>query len=115
MGLINHAVPADQVLPKAREIARELAAGPTWAVWWTKLSVNKWLKQQVNLILDASLAYQMVTFDTDDHHEAARAFDCWPVLASESCSGAGVEFARRPHAGLASSFHWGNSRSRSLR
>ena len=74
MGLINHAVPADQVLLKAREIARELADGPTWAIRWSKLSVNKWLKQQVNLILDASLAYEMVTFHTDDHREAARAF-----------------------------------------
>lgn len=74
MGLVNHAVPADQVLPKALEIARELADGPTWAIRWTKLSVNKWLKQQVNLILDASIAYEMVTFHTDDHHEAARAF-----------------------------------------
>ena len=74
MGLVNYAVPAAQVLPKAREIASELAAGPTWAIRWTKLSVNKWLKQQVNLILDASLAYEMVTFHTDDHHEAARAF-----------------------------------------
>jgi enoyl-CoA hydratase len=74
MGLVNYAVPADQVLPKAREIARELADGPTWAIRWTKLSVNKWLKQQVNLILDASIAYEMVTFHTEDHREAATAF-----------------------------------------
>ncbi len=45
MGLVNHAVPGDQVLSKAREIAGELADGPTWAIRWTKLSVNKWLKQ----------------------------------------------------------------------
>lgn len=74
MGLVNYAVPADQVLPKAKEIARELADGPTWAIRWTKLSVNKWLKQQVNLILDASIAYEMVTFYTEDHREAATAF-----------------------------------------
>lgn len=74
MGLVNYAVPADQVLPKAKEIARELADGPTWAIRWTKLSVNKWLKQQVNLILDTSIAYEMVTFYTEDHREAATAF-----------------------------------------
>jgi len=28
----------------------------------------------VNLILDASLAYEMLTFTTEDHKEAARAF-----------------------------------------
>ena len=74
MGLVNHAVPGDQVMSKAREIARELADGPTWAIRWTKLSVNKWLKQQVNLILDASIAYEMMSFDTEDHREAATAF-----------------------------------------
>ncbi len=74
MGLINYAVPQDQVLPKAREIARELADGPTWAIRWTKLSVNKFLKQQVNLILDASIAYEMMTFHTEDHLEAAKSF-----------------------------------------
>jgi enoyl-CoA hydratase len=74
MGLVNYAVPPEQVLTKAREIAQELAEGPTWAIRWSKLSVNKWLKDQVNLILDASLAYEMVTFTTEDHKEAARAF-----------------------------------------
>lgn len=74
MGLVNYAVPPEHVLPKAREIAQELAEGPTWAIRWSKLSVNKWLKDQVNLILDASLAYEMITFTTEDHKEAARAF-----------------------------------------
>jgi enoyl-CoA hydratase len=74
IGLVNYAVPREQVLPKAREIAQELADGPTWAIRWSKLAVNKWLKQQVNLILDASLAYEMVTFTTKDHREAAQAF-----------------------------------------
>jgi len=74
MGLVNYAVPPDQVMSKAGQIARELADGPTWAIRWTKLSVNKWLKQQVNLILDASIAYEMMTFHTEDHREAAQAF-----------------------------------------
>jgi enoyl-CoA hydratase len=74
MGLVNYAVPPEEVLPKARELAQELADGPTWAIRWSKLSVNKWLKDQVNLILDASLAYEMITFTTEDHKEAARAF-----------------------------------------
>jgi len=74
MGLVNYAVPPEEVLPKARALAQELADGPTWAIRWSKLSVNKWLKDQVNLILDASLAYEMLTFTTEDHKEAARAF-----------------------------------------
>jgi enoyl-CoA hydratase/carnithine racemase len=74
MGLVNYAVPAEEVMPKARALAQELADGPTWAIRWSKLSVNKWLKDQVNLILDASLAYEMITMTTEDHKEATRAF-----------------------------------------
>ena len=59
---------------RSRALAQELADGPTWAIRWSKLSVNKWLKQQANLILDASLAYEMMTFKTEDHKEAVSAF-----------------------------------------
>src|SRR5216683_3038067 len=52
IGLVNYAVPPEQVLPKARELAQRLADGPTWAIRWSKLAVNKWLKQQANLIMD---------------------------------------------------------------
>ncbi len=74
IGMVNYAVGAEQVMSKARELAQELADGPTWAIRWSKLSVNKWLKQQANLILDASLAYEMMTFNTKDHQEAVKAF-----------------------------------------
>src|SRR5262249_52533910 len=74
MGMVNYAVAPEEVMAKARELAQELADGPTYAIRWSKLAVNKWLKQQANLILDASLAYEMVTFTTEDHREAARAF-----------------------------------------
>ena len=74
IGMVNYAVPPDQVMPRSRELAQELADGPTWAIRWSKLAVNKWLKQQANLILDASLAYEMMTFKTEDHKEAVKAF-----------------------------------------
>jgi len=74
IGLVNHAVPADQVLPYAQEIARELASGPTWAIRWTKASVNLLLKERLNAVLPASAALEMVSSQLDDHHEAARAF-----------------------------------------
>ena len=74
IGLVNHAVPANQVMDTALDISRELADGPTWAIRWSKLAVNKWLKEQVNLILDASLAYEMISMQTEDHKEATRAF-----------------------------------------
>jgi enoyl-CoA hydratase len=74
IGMVNYAVGPDDVMTKARELAQELADGPTWAIRWSKLAVNKWLKQQANLILDASLAYEMMTFNTKDHQEAVKAF-----------------------------------------
>ena len=74
IGMVNYAVPADQVLRKARELAQELADGPTAAIRWSKLAVNKWLKDQANLIMDAGLAYEMMSFRTQDHQEAVKAF-----------------------------------------
>ena len=74
IGMVNYAVAPEEVLPKARELAQELADGPTWAIRWSKLSVNKWLKQQSNLIMDASLAYEMMSFRHPHQKEAVKAF-----------------------------------------
>ena len=53
IGLVNHCVAAAEVLPLARKIAEELAAGPTWAIRWTKLSINQIVKERVNQQLEA--------------------------------------------------------------
>jgi enoyl-CoA hydratase len=74
IGLVNHAVPAEEVMPRARELAQSLAEGPTWAIRYTKVAVNKWLSHQVNLILDASLGLEMLTLVSSDHKEATRAW-----------------------------------------
>lgn len=74
IGLVNHVAAPDQVFDKAHEIARELADGATWAIRWTKLSVNLFLRQQSTMILDASMALEANTFHTDDHKEATMAF-----------------------------------------
>ncbi len=73
IGLVNYAVPEAEVLPKARELVQRLADGPKWAIRWSKLAVNKWLKQQANLIMDAGLAYEAVTLTAQDHKEALQA------------------------------------------
>jgi enoyl-CoA hydratase len=74
IGLVNYSVPRDQVYGKAHEIAKELSEGATWAIRWTKLSVNKSIKDQVNLILETSMALEINTFRTEDHKEAVSAF-----------------------------------------
>ncbi|HEX4170129.1 MAG TPA: enoyl-CoA hydratase-related protein [Bryobacteraceae bacterium] len=73
MGLVNHVVARDEVLQKASELAQEILRNPVWAVRWTKQSVNKWLKQQVELIFDASIAFEMLSAFSADHGEATKA------------------------------------------
>lgn len=74
LGLVNHLVPRAQVMVKAREIALELANGPTWAIRWTKLSINQIVKDRINMLLEASMALEQVTFATADHKEATMSF-----------------------------------------
>ncbi len=74
IGLVNYAVPADQVMPKAMEIARNLAQGAPMAIRWTKYAVNKVLRDHVNLALDSSMFLEAMTMSSEDLREAARAF-----------------------------------------
>jgi len=74
IGLVNYALPREQVMPKARELARQLADGPTWAIRWTKLAVNKTIKNLALMNDDAALAYETLTMYTQDHKEASAAF-----------------------------------------
>jgi enoyl-CoA hydratase/carnithine racemase len=74
LGLVNHVAPVGDVMERAMDIAKELNSLPPLAVRWTKLSVNKWIKHQLNLILDASIAYEMLSINSNDHHEAAMSF-----------------------------------------
>jgi len=74
IGLVNRVVPAGKAYEEALALATRLAAGPTRAIRWTKLATNKRLKDEVNLVLDASLAVETLSMAMEDHQEAARAF-----------------------------------------
>jgi enoyl-CoA hydratase len=74
IGLINRVVPADQLMAAALGLAQQLAIGPTRAIRGTQASVNKILRETVNLVLDTSLALEKQCFSTADHKEAVRAF-----------------------------------------
>jgi len=74
IGLINHAVPADELDAAADGFARRLLTGPLKAIMYTKVAVNIGLKQLAHSIMDTSVAYEIQTFDTDDHREAVDAF-----------------------------------------
>ena len=40
---------------------------------YTKLAVNKLVKDALNIAFDTSTALELVTFQSDDHHEALAA------------------------------------------
>lgn len=74
IGLINRAVPADELDRTVDEFAQRLAAGAGRAIQGTKLAVNIGLKQVVQSVLDASLAYEALSNLSKDHQEAVNAF-----------------------------------------
>ncbi len=74
MGLINHAIPAAELDATVGAMARRLADGPRDAIRWSKVSANIGLKQLAHSILDASMAYEMVTMHSASHQEAIESF-----------------------------------------
>ena len=55
-------------------MADKLASGATWAIRWTKTVANIPLRRLAHELMDASLAYEMMTNQTADHQEAVTAF-----------------------------------------
>ena len=74
IGLINYAVPRDQLDTKVNAFADKLARGATKAIKWTKTSINMPLRQLAHSMMDASLAYEAITNMGADHQEAVTAF-----------------------------------------
>jgi len=74
IGLINRVVAHDDLMPTAMALATRLAEGPAQAIRGTKASINKILRDTVNLVLDTSLALEKQCFHTPDHREAINAF-----------------------------------------
>jgi len=73
IGLVNAVVPDDALDDAAFAFAQRLAAGAPLAVRYTKLAVNKLLKDALNTTFDAATALELVTFKSDDHAEALAA------------------------------------------
>lgn len=74
IGLVNHAVSAKLLQERVYALAERLANGPRLAIEMTKRSVNLYVNMILNQVLDASLALEGLTFRTDNHVEAVRAF-----------------------------------------
>jgi enoyl-CoA hydratase len=73
IGLVNRVVPAADLDKEAMAFATRLAAGAPLAVRYTKLAVNKLVKDALNVAFDTSTALELLTFHSDDHREALAA------------------------------------------
>ncbi|MCY4342476.1 MAG: enoyl-CoA hydratase-related protein [Gammaproteobacteria bacterium] len=74
LGLINYAVPTDELDAKVDEIAGKILANPRWAVRWTKTATNLTLRELAVKLMDPAVAYEIVTNMTEDRKEAVSAF-----------------------------------------
>src|SRR5207247_7343234 len=74
IGLVSLAVPDDQLLDKAREVARTLAAASPTALAFTKRSLNHWLRAAWPAF-EHSLALEMLGFAGADAREGFAALN----------------------------------------
>jgi enoyl-CoA hydratase len=74
VGLVNHAVPTEEVLERALATAHRLAQGAALAIRFNKRLVNKELEERVDRLYEMALAMEAVTFRSADHLEAVKAF-----------------------------------------
>jgi enoyl-CoA hydratase len=68
IGLVSLAVPEDQLVAKAFEVAQKLAAGSQTAIRWTKYALNNWLRL-AGPTFDSSLALEFIGFSGPDVQE----------------------------------------------
>jgi enoyl-CoA hydratase len=75
IGLVNHAVPTDELMDRAMAYAKKVAHGAQAAVRWSKMAINKLIEQHQVSSLDFGLATEYVcSSGTEDMQEAGRAF-----------------------------------------
>lgn len=73
LGLATDVAPANEVEERALAFARRLAEGAPLALRYTKLAVNKLIKEALNVAFDVATAYEVVTMASEDHREALEA------------------------------------------
>ncbi len=73
MGLANYALPGDQVLARARELASEIAGAAPIAVRWTKKSIYREISWDPKRAAELEAHAQSRTLETEDSKEGIRA------------------------------------------
>lgn len=74
IGLAHRVLPPDDLLPAARAIAEDLAAGPTVALRLTKRALFAAVLRDLPSDLELEAALQVQCMETEDHREAVAAF-----------------------------------------
>ncbi|MDJ0919695.1 MAG: enoyl-CoA hydratase/isomerase family protein [Henriciella sp.] len=74
LGLINYAVPGDELDAKVAEMIAKLQGNPRWAVRWTKTVANIPLRALAAQMMDAAIGWESVSNYMDDRKEAVDAF-----------------------------------------
>ncbi|MEM9938886.1 MAG: enoyl-CoA hydratase/isomerase family protein [Pseudomonadota bacterium] len=74
LGLINYAVPTDELDGKVAELVAKLQGNPRWAVRWTKTVANIPLRALAAQLMDAAIGWESVSNYMDDRKEAVDAF-----------------------------------------
>jgi enoyl-CoA hydratase len=75
IGLANFAVPADQLLGKAVELAHRLSEKPQQAIEETKRAVNLHIRQATLLVSPFACAAEQESYSTDDIKKAIESFN----------------------------------------
>ncbi|MGE5510770.1 MAG: enoyl-CoA hydratase-related protein [Bacteroidota bacterium] len=73
IGLINHALPADQLDARVYGLAERLATGSQQAIRGTKRAINMWMGN-VSAVVDAHLGLETLTYQGRDHRIGVDAF-----------------------------------------
>lgn len=74
MGLINYAVPREELDAKVDELAQAISNGATRAIQMTKNVMNIPLRQAAQSTMDLGMANEFISSQTQDHLEANNAF-----------------------------------------
>jgi len=73
IGLVNHALPPEELDGAVDAFCQRLLNGSPNAIRWTKVLLNLELKRVAMAVMDAGIAYEAVTVRSADHREGINA------------------------------------------
>ncbi len=74
LGLVTRVVPDEELEAAAQELAMSLAQGPSIALGYIKQNINTAERSTIEAVLDTEAMNHVRCTQTEDHHEAAKAF-----------------------------------------